>query len=314
MHEPAVKTFASYLTRAAGLPANRQPLVAADVVSTPLEFPPLRAMGIVVEKTGDMRGSPHEPLTYQIVVRNTSDAMIENLGIHERISALARVTEVLPAAGVSGEELVWNLESLPPNASRTFLITLVPETDGQIETVTRIIPTSRVSAVVRVRAAASPAPTVLPALPQTAPTPEPLIQSVPGAPALRLTYTEVKPLKQGDTLSMIFAVTNVGTAAADDVILFVRLSGEFEHRYGEFVKHQIGTLQPGQARRALLQATARDPGNAHLDASLTMQGTEKEARELKIPIQSEPLRPGKLQPVVQRPILDQHTQLMALEQ
>lgn len=303
---PAAVSFSSYLARAVGLPASWPGLSASEMVTVPLTAPPLRSMGILLEKTDALRGAPDEPLTYQIVVRNISAAAIENLEIRERISTLARVTDVVPAAGISGDELVWHLDSLGPGNSRTFLVTLVPELEGQIETFTRIFPTSRVSAVVNVRAPL-PKP-VAPVEPARA-----ITQTPAGAPALQLTYTEVRPLKQGDTLSMIFEVRNVGTASADDVILFVRLSGEFEHRYGEFVKHQVGTLQPGQARRALLQATARDPGEGHLDASLTMQGTQKESRELRIPIQSGAIPSGKQQPVVRRPILDEATRLTVLE-
>lgn len=303
---PTTAAFSSYLSSAVSQPNSWPRPSAAEMVKIPLESPTLRTMGILLEKTDSLRGTPNEPVTYQIVVRNTSAAVIENLQIRERISSLARVTDVVPAAGLSGDELVWNVDSLGPGGSRTWLVTLVPELEGQIETFTRIIPSSRVSAVINVR---TPAPKAAPVEP-----PKAIIQTPAGAPALQLTYTEIKPLKQGDILSMIFEVRNVGTARADDVILFVRLSGEFEHRYGEFVKHQVGTLQPGQARRALLQATARDPGEGHLAASLTMQGAEKENRELKIPIQSGAIsQPGKLQPVVQRPVLSDATRLTVLE-
>jgi len=297
---PPVNQFVSYLTKAVGFPSVWPKLAASNLASIPLSSPSLRSMGLVVEKPGNLQGTPDEALTYQIILRNTSQSVIENLAVHERVSSLARVQDVVPQAGISGDELVWNLESLAPGASRTFLITLVPESIGQIDTFTRVFPTSRVGAVVRVQ----PVEEILPIMPKEEP--QPVIQTPPGAPDLKLTYTEVKPLKQGDTLSMIFEVKNVGTASASDVILFVRLSGQFEHRYGEFVKHQIGTLQPGQARRALLQATARDPGEGHLDASLTMQGAEKESRALWIPIESGNVSPGsRLQPVVHRPIMDQ---------
>lgn len=274
--------FHSYLLRAAGMQTTWPKLTASEIVPDPPESPALRIQGVRVEKSGDMNGTPHEPLTYQLVVRNTSPFLIENVSIREQISSIARVTDVIPAAGVAGNELVWNIDQLSPDAARTFQITLMPEREGIIETMTQVIPTSRVSAVVQVQNPARPAE---PARPVQQPAPA-------GAPELRLTYTEVKPLKQGDILSMIFAVENVGTAPAQDVVLYVRLSGQFEHRYGEFVKHTIGTLPPGQMRRALLQATARDPGDAQLNASLTMGGVEIESRHLNTPIQSMPNLPN----------------------
>ncbi|WP_437227704.1 hypothetical protein SH661x_000512 [Planctomicrobium sp. SH661] len=293
--------FASYLIRAAGNPSTWPRLLASEFPDT-RSYPGARGLGIQVLKTTDLHGSAHEPVTYEIVVRNRSGSAIENLSIREKISSLVRVTDVVPEAGIAGDELVWNVDLLPPDGSRTFLITVTPESEGEIATTTSVVPTSRVSAVVDVHPRVEQLP------PKEQPKP-----AAPGAPELKLTYTEVKPLKQGEILSMIFEVKNVGTAVAEDVQLFVRLSGQFEHRYGEFVKHQVGALQPGQSRRALLQATARDPGEAHLDASLTMQGAEKEARELKIPIHGGPVVPGRLQPVVNRPVTDHSTQLTALE-
>lgn len=287
-----VPEFHSYLPRGAGIPTTWPKLAASEFVPNPPESPAMRIQGIQVEKSGDMAGTPLEPLTYQLVVRNTSPFLIENVSVREQISSIARVTDVIPAAGVAGNELVWNIDQLAPDASRTFLISLMPEREGIIETLTQVIPTSRVSAIVDVHHARPAEPAPRPVQQQPAPA---------GAPELRLTYTEVRPLKQGDNLSMIFAVENVGTAPAQDVVLFVRLSGQFEHRYGEFVKHSIGTLPPGQMRRALLQATARDPGQAQLNASLTMLGTELATRRLHIPIQAKPNLPNaQQQPVAHR--------------
>ncbi|WP_139228256.1 hypothetical protein [Planctomicrobium piriforme] len=277
------EAFASYLQSATTLPFHWGTLSASDTV--PLQFAPdaARGMGLLIEKPPIAPGVPGQPLTYEIIVINVSLATIEQLEIREKISEVQRVTNVLPAASVVDNELAWNLTSFEPGAVKTFQVTLIPEVQGEIFTETRIMPKSRVSASVNVHPALD---TMQPAAPPQ-PTPviaNPIVSTVPGAPELKLSYTSVSALKRGDVLSMTFSVTNIGTAAADDVLLYVRLSGEFEHRYGEFVQHRIGHLEPGQTRRALLQATARTPGDARLATSLKMGDLEAEARELKIPI------------------------------
>ncbi|MCA8996240.1 MAG: hypothetical protein KDA80_04625 [Planctomycetaceae bacterium] len=121
-----------------------------------------------------------------------------------------------------------------------------------------------------------PQPMPEPLTPQPVPesAPEPFIPQVqvdPGKPELKMTVSPPEQLKQGDDLSVLFTIENVGTAAAENVVLFVRLSDQFEHRYGDFVKHQIPILEPGHRRRILLQAIAKVEGDARIDANLTMR-------------------------------------------
>jgi hypothetical protein len=239
-----------------------------------------RTLGVIVEKTSPS-GAPGAPLTYDILIRNPTIFDIEHLRVYERISHLHRVSGTEPAASLLGDELAWDVTRLGPGESVLLRITLLPEMGGVIETETRVAPLGRVGAGAAVRA---PAPTLREVLPVQPAKAETTVTEAPGHPDLRLAWTPVPELKQGEILSMIFSVSNVGQAPAEDVQLYVRLSGQFEHRYGDFVKHQMTRLDPGQTRRALLQATARDFGTGKLDALLTLQGAEQTAKELEVPI------------------------------
>ncbi len=277
--------FYSYVASAAQVSVPSPALMASEQV--PLQRAPEsnRDVGLLIEKSIVPLCTPGESVSYEITLINVSLKTIEQVVVRERISELQRVTEVLPTAGLSDNELVWTLTSLEPGATKKLKITLVPEVAGEIFTETLVLPTTRLAATVNVRA---PAPVRQPNPPQPPPQqPAPVVARPPqGTPQLKLTYTALPSLKQGDTLSMIFSLTNIGTAPADDVQLYLRLSGEFEHRYGDYVHHRVGRLEPGQTRRALLQATARTPGQGRLVTSVTMQGNETEARELRIPISS----------------------------
>lgn len=268
--------FVAYVSQSPSRLDHARTLFSADAVPQVLPPVSLRRMGLVVEKVTVSHSEWGQPLTYDIVVRNSSLFEIEELSVRERVSQLQRVSLVTPPASVIGDELVWSLKGLAPGAVQRLSVTLVPSGGGEIRTETRVFPVTRVGAAVHVRTAPEKSPQL----------PIPAVRAAPGAPNLKLSYTPVEGLQQGETLSVIFSVTNVGTATAEDVKLFVRLSGQFEHRYGEFVKHYISRLEPGETRRALLQATARDSGDGQLAASLTMQGTEAESRALKIPIRS----------------------------
>jgi len=272
--------FASYLLNP-GLPGIlNNPLLASDTV--PLQFAPpaSKSLGVIIEKPDIESAIPGVPLTYEIIVINVSPQPIERLIIRERLSEIQRVTEVVPSAAVDSDQLVWNFPGFEAGGIKTLKVTLMPEQAGRISTETSVLAASQVSADVNVQPQQTPR--------QQTPNPVPIVITPSGSPLLKLSYTTVQPLTQGDVLSMTFSVTNVGTAPAENVLLYVRLSGELEHRYGENVQHRIGTLKPGETRRALLQAMARNPGAAKLDAALTMGGTTSEARELTIPIRAEP--------------------------
>jgi len=272
----SMAAFSPWLEFARQLPVTLSGLAASNQVPLQLAPDADRDLGLLIRKSPIVAGTPGEPVKYEIHLINISLKTIEQVIIREKISELHRVTEVLPSAHLSDNDLVWTLNSLEPGMVKRLTVTLIPEVAGEIQTETLVLPTTRLSATVNVRAPAPPK-----TLPPVQIQPEPIVA---GAPLLKLTYTELRALRQGDILSLTFSVTNAGTAAAEDVQLYVRLSGEFEHRYGEYVHHRVGRLEPGQTRRALLQATAKAFGNARLSTSLTMQGTETEARELKIPI------------------------------
>jgi len=282
------RSFASWTDVARPFPTNWTGLVASNQVPLQLAPDADRDLGLMIQKTPAGRGTPGEPVQYDIVLINTSFKTIEQVIIREMISDLHQVTEVSPSAHLDNNELVWTVTSLEPGTVKRLSVTLVPETAGEIFTETIVLPTTRLSKAVNVLAPRTPTPQPVPAV-----TPVEVPQQ--GEPLLKLTYTPLRALKQGEILSMTFAVTNIGTAPAEDVQLFVRLSGEFEHRYGEYVHHRAGRLAPGQTRRALLQATARSIGDARLSTSLTMRGVETEARDLKIPISPAP-RTGENSP------------------
>ena len=262
-------------------PTTSGDLISASPVSRdhlpPGQFPMDQlSMGLIVDKSAIDAVAGMEA-RYQIRLINNGPR-IESLLVRERLPDLSRVTRVVPDASFDQGELVWTLGPLEQGAIRTFEVTIVPDQPGQLVTQTTVLPTSTVaaSAFVQQRPVA------------------PVEEPKPGTPRLLLSYTEVKGLQQGDDLSMIFSVSNVGTAEANDVRLFVRFSENFRHRYGDHVKHVIPRIEPGKTHRAILRATAENAGPGRLDTSLTMQGTEQESRIMTIPIQASPRDASRL--------------------
>ncbi len=293
--------FQSYLPQGATVPIPPSYITSSVVRTTFDGIEPIRNQGILIEKQTPPSTSVWQPLTYTIHITNRTNDPIDQVVVHERLSAIHRVSKVDPPAAVQGDELVWSLGQLPAHGRRALHVTLIPDSQVLIKTETTLQNKSRVGGIAKVSAPIEELPELLPVEPETpvvpvfeerkpepAPDPVPVSTLPKPFPELKLAVTPARTVKQGETISLTFTVTNVGTAPAENISLYLRLSGEMKHKFGERVKHKISRLEPGQSRNALFQAIARKSGNGQLSASLTMQGTEEESEEFTIHIESPP--------------------------
>jgi hypothetical protein len=314
----AVDQFRPYMVQGASIPVTPS-YVTTSGQRTPFDgIEESRTQGVLIEKHALPTTSIGDPYTYVIHVINPTNDAIDEVYVHEKISAIHRVQQVEPPAAVQGDELVWSLGKFPAKARKAFRVTLSPDTGRKIETETRLKNVTKVGGIARVSEPLPQEPELLPVQPEAVnmpiseePEPEPLrISEKPKPlPELKLAVTPVSAVRKGETLSLNFNVSNVGNAAADNVTLYVHLSGEFKHKYGERVKHTITRLEPGQIRSALFQARAKEVGTARLSASLRLAGDEKRAENMNIRIEAEARaisNSPRLNPVVecQRPELE----------
>jgi len=293
--------FAPYALRGASIPVSPTTVTSTDHINPLLVPANTKSLGLRVEKSQPVTVTAGEPVTYRILITNHSQTPAQDVVVRERISAINRVSDVNPPASQLGDELVWSLGTVQSNAQKTLTVTLVPngqnpiiETETSLQAITSVSGQAHVAKQIGPRVPAVPneivpiwAPVseqdeVVPAIPQ------PVIKEQVGEPVLDLAVTPLGVLKRGDTLSLVFTVKNIGTATASDVNLYVELSDEFEHRYGEHVKHHIPRLEPGDSRRALLQATANEMGKARVAASLKLGVVEKKSTNMTVPIEAEP--------------------------
>ncbi|WP_417851408.1 CARDB domain-containing protein [Thalassoglobus sp.] len=257
-----------------------------------------RSQAVLVEKQAVGHTTTGQSYSYEIYVTNRSNDPIDEVVLREQISAIHRVTEVSPPAAVRGDELVWSLGKLTGKERKILKVTLIPDSVKQIETQTTVSNKSRVGGNANVNAPVIEEPALLPlepeepVLPQIdepppkrVPAPSPISELPKPFPELKLAVTPVGIVKQGETLSLTFTISNVGTAAAENVSLRVNLSENFRHKFGEHIEHTITRLEPGQSRRALLQARALESGQGKLSASLEMQGTEEGSQDLDIQVE-----------------------------
>ncbi|MCA9081396.1 MAG: hypothetical protein KDA58_12605 [Planctomycetaceae bacterium] len=307
LDRPQRRLFEPYVFQVPHLAQTPVQIVAANHVDPVRATQPLRIAGLEVEKVMAENASVGSPYTYWIFVRNTSGDVVPAVTVRERLSAIQRVSAVEPAALVEADELVWHLNQIPPGDLRKLTVTLMPDQHSELRAETSLEATAVVSASAYVRQAVMPTPSPEPIVPLLAndpvviPEPAPVPLPDPGRPDLRLSVSKFNVLTQGDILSLVFLVKNVGTADAENVAINVELSPEFEHRYGRLIEHRITKLAPGESHRAILRAVASQPGTGELSTQLTMMGDAQERARLPIPVQ-----PGAVEsePTPAEPISD----------
>ena len=85
-----------------------------------------------IVKTGPERQYLGRPLAYEIMVSNEGDGPAKNIIIEETIPAGVGSIEATAGAKISGTKLVWELDTLAPNASRKVRVSYIPTTAGTL--------------------------------------------------------------------------------------------------------------------------------------------------------------------------------------
>lgn len=109
------------VSSASGMVAESKPTV------TNVRQPKLR-----IVKTGPKRQYLGRPLAYEITVSNEGDGPAKNTIIEETIPAGVASIEATAGAKTSGTKLVWELDTLAPNASRKMRVSYIPATAGTL--------------------------------------------------------------------------------------------------------------------------------------------------------------------------------------
>lgn len=271
-----------------------------------------RAASVILQKIlpGE-KSTKDSPYTYEIAVRNPSQEPVDGVVVRELLSQIDHVVAVEPVAAVQGNELVWSLGTLGPLAEHLLRITIVPRDEEQLDTQVTLAAISQfASSVTRVKQPIVPMvldipeparpleptpveipPVVEEPVARVEPEPQPEPPPVQGSAKLKLTASPVTNLYRGENLQVVYTVTNVGTAEAEDVEISVRLSEQLEHRHGRQVRHAIVKLAPGESHTAVFRASAKDVGEAYLNTSLQMQGAEQAKDGAKFRITQSQTRP-----------------------
>ncbi len=256
------------------------PFTAAESVDPTQPVTKNRHPAIVVAHEEEARASLHHETSYSLVVANPSPELIESAIVEERISALHRVVNTDPPASLTadGSALQWNVANLRPGENRRLRVTLMPESSDPIQHQTFVTVTSRVAASTTIRQPYVPPENPVP-IARPTPPPAPVRQ-----PILELDLERPQQVDVGGDVRAYYVVRNIGNAPATDVVTYVTISTNLDHRYGEYLEHRIPELPAGETRRIKFYAVGARPGIASLTSRLSASNAQPVSRVFEIAI------------------------------
>ncbi len=205
--------------------------------------------------------------------------MVERVVVEDVVPASHRVLNVAPLALLDDRTLRWQLDRLRPGEEQTLNVELQPDGEGSIET----------TSTVRAYAAVS-------------------FQTEVAGPRLKLEVISPERVAVGQPFPIRYRITNTGAAAAEHVLLREDLPSELTHRDGRRLDCDLGTLEPGETREALLTAMAATPGATAHQVKVQADGGSADEVERSVLIAEAPARrevpverPPEPRPPVRRP-------------
>ncbi|MCA9008187.1 MAG: DUF11 domain-containing protein [Planctomycetaceae bacterium] len=191
----------------------------------------------------------------ELVVRNTSQAVVRSVMVEAAIPANVEVADARPAAAEGSETPTWTFGELQPGQSRSVLLKLVPRTRDDV----------LLDAFVRLTGSTSSRFSVQ----------EPMIGVAVSGP---------EKVEIGQQVGYIVRVSNPGTGLANNVVIQAAVPEGLEHRNGSLLNIEIGTLNPGESRQARLSLTAVQGGTQQLAVRVLADGGLSEQTTTSIEI------------------------------
>jgi hypothetical protein len=186
---------------------------------------------VSIEWVGPTAIRIHQPMPCQILVRNTSNVPAQNVTVRHRLGQGIIIKGCEPQAGNENGELVWDLGTLAPEQTRHIDLQLVAQTRGATNCHATVTFTAVAGHQVQVR-----------------------------EPQLAVKMRVPEKTVTGETVTLLFAISNPGDGVAELVKLKVMLPEGMEHPRGKVVEFDVGSLAPKEIKTMQLPAVARGTG------------------------------------------------------
>jgi hypothetical protein len=211
------------------LNANMQKQSASTVA---LDVQPGRQQpAISIEWGGPTSVRISQPMSCQIVVRNTSTTPVHNLVVRHKLGKGITCKATEPQAVREEGALVWNVGTLAPEQSRRIDLVLISQLRGALNNQATVTFSAVAAHHVQVR--------------------EPQLLVKMSGPAKVIV---------GENVILLFALSNPGDGVAEAVKLKLTLPDGLDHPRGKLIEFDVGNIAPGEIRPMQLVCQAKGSG------------------------------------------------------
>ncbi len=187
---------------------------------------------LTIEKVVPREVQVGKPATFRITVRNTGQAVADNVEVRDQIPRGTRLLDAAPRAarGPNGE-MTWTLGTIKPGEQSSVQLQLMPTAEGEIGSVATVHFDAGVSA-----------------------------RTLATRPKLVVETTGADRVLVGNPVNLTIVVSNPGTGVASGVVLEEHIPAGLQHPAGSELEYNVGDLRPGESRRLELQLAANRAG------------------------------------------------------
>ncbi|MEQ9407107.1 MAG: hypothetical protein RIK87_05250 [Fuerstiella sp.] len=178
-----------------------------------------------------------------LVIENTGRGIVRNVTAEAVLPPGLQVVSAVPAPVAAEGSASWSFAELQPGDAKVIQLVVVPHQPGDVQ----------MNAFVQFTGATSSAVVVT----------EPKV-------AIRLEGPAT--VEVGQQIGYTVHVTNPGSGKAENVVIQAAIPEGLEHRQGSLLTIEIGTLNPGELRRARLSVTAVKGGDLSLAVRVVADG------------------------------------------
>jgi uncharacterized repeat protein (TIGR01451 family) len=196
-----------------------------------------------------------QPVSYEIVVKNTSSAPVTHVRVDEEIGAGTKYVSAEPAGEINGDKVLWMLGTLNAGEEKRIKVSVKPGNEGDLQTKPRV--TYSVATAMHVRIT---------------------------RPNLVVTVTSPESSQVGDEAPLQIQISNTGTGDASKVMLKAVLTDGLKHPEGNDIQAVLNNLAPGQSQTVTLRVQAAMPGIQQCSLSAVCDGAAKASAQAKVDV------------------------------
>jgi uncharacterized repeat protein (TIGR01451 family) len=244
---PVSSPAAPLIPRPEEMPLPSVPVMKIDKDSASMPVLEVRTgrqqPALSVEWVGPSAVRMQQPIPCQLLVRNASASPVHNVVVRQRLPRGVTCKSSEPEAANDAEELIWNLGTLAPEQSRRIDVVLVSQVRGTLNCQATVTFTGIATHQVEVR-----------------------------EPQLAVKIRTPDKVVTGETMTLLFGVSNPGDGVAEGVKVKVLLPEGLEHARGKCVDVEVGNLGPKEIRPLQLICVARGSGIQKCTVVITAEG------------------------------------------